>query len=133
MRSQRATSVGRLDGMAGRQETDVAINRNSNVLVYLIHGVTGTPVEMSYVAHKLSRKNRWDVYATTLPGHCTRLRDLVRTTEQDWRAHVERQLAFARDRYEYVSVAGLSAGALLALDASTVVPVDGVGVLSPTF
>jgi carboxylesterase len=119
--------------MADRQETDVAINRNSNVLVYLIHGVTGTPVEMSYVAQKLSRKNGWDVYATTLPGHCTRLRDLVKTTEQDWRAHVQRQLSFARARYEYVFVAGLSAGALLALDASTVVRVDGVGVLSPTF
>ena len=133
MRSHRLTGIGPLDDMVDRQETDVAINRNSNVLVYLIHGVTGTPVEMSYVAQKLSRKNRWDVYATTLPGHCTRLRDLVQTTEQDWRAHVQRQLSFARDRYEYVFVAGLSAGALLALDASTVVPVDGVGVLSPTF
>ena len=133
MRSHRLTGIGPLDDMVDRQETDVAINRNSNVLVYLIHGVTGTPVEMSYVAQKLSRKNRWDVYVTTLPGHCTRLRDLVQTTEQDWRAHVQRQLSFARDRYEYVFVAGLSAGALLALDASTVVPVDGVGVLSPTF
>lgn len=133
MRSHRLTGIGPLDDMVDRQETDIAINRNSNVLVYLIHGVTGTPVEMSYVAQKLSRKNRWDVYATTLPGHCTRLRDLVQTTEQDWRAHVQRQLSFARDRYEYVFVAGLSAGALLALDASTVVRVDGVGVLSPTF
>jgi carboxylesterase len=84
-------------------------------------------------SHESSRENGWDVYATTLPGHCTRLRDLVKTSEQDWRAHVERQLASARDQYEYVFVAGLSAGALLALDASTVVPVDGVGVLSPTF
>ncbi|HEX9136660.1 MAG TPA: hypothetical protein VF905_06915, partial [Nitrospirota bacterium] len=73
MRSHRLRGFGPLDEMVDRQETDVAINRNSNVLVYLIHGVTGTPVEMSYVAQKLSRKNRWDVYATTLPGHCTRL------------------------------------------------------------
>jgi carboxylesterase len=133
MRSHRLTGVRPLDDMVGRQETDFAIHRDSNVLLYLIHGVTGTPIEMSYVARKLSRKNGWDVYVTTLPGHCTRLRDLVKTTEQDWRAHVQRQLAFARDRYDYVFVAGLSAGALLALDASTVVPVDGVGVLSPTF
>ena len=133
MKSHRLTGARPLDDMVGRQETDFAISRDSNVLVYLIHGVTGTPVEMSYVARKLSRKNGWDVYATTLPGHCTRLRDLVKTNEQDWRAHVERQLAFAREHYEYVFVAGLSAGALLALDASTVVPVDGVGVLSPTF
>lgn len=129
----RSRGISRMDDMVHRQETDVSLSRNSNVLVYLIHGVTGTPVEMSYLARKLSRKNGWDVYGTTLPGHCTRLRDLVRTTEQDWRSHVQRQLSFARARYEHVFVAGLSAGALLALDASTAVRVDGVGVLSPTF
>ena len=133
MRSHRSAPIGPLDGMVNRQETDLAYNMNSNVLVYLIHGVTGTPVEMSYLARKLSRKNRWDVYATTLPGHCTRLRDLVRTVEEDWRSHIQRQLSFVRDRYEYVFIAGLSAGALLALDASTVVRMDGVGALSPTF
>ncbi len=133
MRAEQQSIYGPLDVMIDRQETDFAISRDSNVLVYFIHGVTGTPVEMSYVARKLSRKNRWDVYATTLPGHCTRLKDLVRTTEQDWRTHIQRQLSFIREYYEYVFVAGLSAGALLALEASTVVPVDGVGVLSPTF
>ncbi|MEP6960305.1 MAG: alpha/beta fold hydrolase, partial [Nitrospirota bacterium] len=121
------------DGMIDSQETDIALHSESRVLVYLIHGVTGTPAEMSYLARKLARKNGWDVYATTLPGHCTRLSDLVKTTEEDWRAHVQRQLSFVRERYEYVFVAGLSAGALLALDASTAVSVNGVGVFSPTF
>ena len=129
----RVTRTGLLDSMVDRQETDLAFYTESNVLVYLIHGVTGTPAEMSYLARKLARKNGWDVYVTTLPGHCTRLRDLVKTTEQDWCTHVQRQLAFIRERYEYVFVAGLSAGALVALDASMVVRVDGIGVFSPTF
>ena len=133
MKPHRVTRAGLLDGMVDRQETDIALHMESNVLVYLIHGVTGTPAEMSYLARKLARKNGWDVYVTTLPGHCTRLKDLVKTTEQDWCAHVQRQLAFIRNRYRYVFVAGLSAGALVALDASTVVSVDGVGVFSPTF
>lgn len=133
MKPHRVTRAGLLDGMIDRQETDIAFHTESHVLIYLIHGVTGTPAEMSYLARKLARKNGWDVYVTTLPGHCTRLRDLVKTTEQDWRAHVQRQLSFIRERYEYVFVAGLSAGALLALEASTVVRVDGVGVFSPTF
>jgi len=133
VQTHRVKRTGLLDGMVGRQETDFSLHANSNVLVYLIHGVTGTPAEMYYVAREMARKNRWDVYATTLPGHCTRLKDLVRTSEQDWREHVLAQLSFVRDRYEYVFVSGLSAGGLLALDASTVVPVDGVGVLSPTF
>lgn len=61
------------------------------------------------------------------------MKDLVRTTEQDWCAHVQRQLSFIRERYEYVFVAGLSAGAFVALDASIGVRVDGVGVFSPPF
>lgn len=123
---------GILDGMINRQATDIALDTGSDVLVYLIHGITGTPTEMHYVARGLSRRG-WDVYATTLPGHCTRLRDLMRTSEYDWRWHVQTQLAFARERYPIVFVAGLSAGALLALEAATAVAVDGVGVLSPTF
>ncbi len=123
---------GILDGMVNRQATDIALDTGSNILVYLIHGITGTPTEMHYVARGLSRRG-WDVYATTLPGHCTRLRDLVRTSEYDWRWHVQTQLTFARERYPIVFVAGLSAGALLALEAATAVAVDGVGVLSPTF
>ena len=133
MRTHRVTRAGLLDGMVNRQQTDFSLHAGSNVLVYLVHGVTGTPAEMYYVARELAKKNKWDIYTTTLPGHCTRLKDLVKTNEQDWREHVQMQLSFARDRYEYVFVAGLSAGALLALDASTVVLVDGVGVLSPTF
>ncbi|MEP7151835.1 MAG: alpha/beta fold hydrolase, partial [Nitrospira sp.] len=85
------------------------------------------------LGRKLAQTNGCDVYVTTLPGHCTRLRDLIRTTEQNWRTHVQSQLSIIRDLYEEVFVVGLSAGALLALDASTVVNVNGIGVLSPTF
>ncbi len=128
----RRSRTGYLDGMVERTATDLALHTGSKGLVYLIHGVTGTPVEMHYLAKRLAREG-WDVYVPTLPGHCTRLRDLVRTTELDWRVHVQRQLKYARAQYDTVHVAGLSAGALLALEASTVVKLDGIGVLSPTF
>jgi carboxylesterase len=121
-----------LDAMPDRQATDFLLSRNSRSLIYLIHGATGTPVEMRYLALGLARA-QWDVYVTTLPGHCGSLRDLVRGTESDWRNHVYTQLAFAKTRYEAVFVAGLSAGGLLGLDASVVMPLAGVGVLSPTF
>lgn len=133
MTRRRVRRGGLLDGMVNRQQTDLSLHTGSNVLVYLIHGVTGTPTEMFYVARELAAKQGWNVYATTLPGHCARLKDLVNSTEQHWRTHVQDQLSFARERYDYVFAAGLSAGALLALDASTVVGIDGIGVLSPTF
>jgi len=122
----------RLSDMTDRRSTDLIFQKDSNALVYLIHGITGTPVEMRYLARGLARRGG-DVYATTLPGHCTSLRDLLKTNEQQWCEHVGKQLAYVRARYEHVYVAGLSAGALLALEASTIVAVDGVGVLSPTF
>ena len=122
----------RLSEMVDRQPTDIVLQNGRNSLVYLIHGITGTPVEMRYLARGLARRGG-DVYATTLPGHCTSLRDLVRTDEQQWCEHIAAQLTYARTRYEHVYVAGLSAGSLLSLEASTMVPVDGVGVMSPTF
>ena len=128
----RLRRTGCLDDMAGRKTTDFALYTGSKSLIYLIHGVTGTPAEMHYLAKSLARQG-WDVYVPTLPGHCTSLRDLVRASEQEWRMHVQQQLSYARRHYSSVFVAGLSAGALLALEASTVVPIDGVGVLSPTF
>ena len=122
----------RLSEMTDRRSTDLIFQNDSNALVYLIHGITGTPIEMRYLARGLARLGG-DIYATTLPGHCTSLRDLVRTNHQQWCEHVCKQLAYARERYEHVYVAGLSAGSLLALEAATIVAVDGVGVLSPTF
>jgi carboxylesterase len=122
----------RLSEMVDRQPTDLIFQNGRNALVYLIHGVTGTPVEMRYLARGLARRGG-DVYVTTLPGHCTSLRDLLKTNEHQWCEHVSKQLAYARERYEHVYVAGLSAGALISLEASTRVAVDGVGVLSPTF
>lgn len=122
----------RLSGMVDRYPTDLIYQNDRHALVYLIHGITGTPVEMRFLARGLARRGK-DVYVTTLPGHCTSLRDLVRTREQQWCEHVCKQLAYAREHYEQVYVAGLSAGSLLALEASTLVEVDGVGVLSPTF
>lgn len=132
MKQHLITRSGPLDEMVGRQPTDIAHQTDSQSLVYLIHGVTGTPVEMSYLGRRLARHG-CDVYTTTLPGHCARIRDLLRTSEKDWITHVQAQLTFARKRYDHLYVAGLSAGALLALESSLTVNVDGLGVLSPTF
>ncbi len=121
-----------LDQMPGRQQTDVVIQSPSRVLIYLIHGVTGSPAEMRYLTVGLSREG-WNVYCTTLPGHSRTLRDLVATRLEDWRSHVRTQLEYARARYDLVFAAGLSAGGLLALDAAGSVPLDGLGALSPTF
>ncbi|HEV8342827.1 MAG TPA: alpha/beta fold hydrolase [Candidatus Binatia bacterium] len=104
----------------------------SSTLVYLIHGVTGTPMEMKYLARQL-RHQGWDVYLPTCPGHCSTLRDLLRSNEEMWLGHVRTQLSYVRRHYQNLFAIGLSAGALLALEASISVPLQGIGALSPTF
>jgi len=121
-----------LASMPGARPTDLFMPAQSSTLVYLIHGVTGTPLEMKYLARKLSQQG-WDVYLPTLPGHCLRLRDMVRSNEEDWLRHVQTQLEFCRSIYPRLIVGGLSAGALFALQASTTISLDGIVVLSPTF
>lgn len=116
----------------GATKTDLFMQAQSRTVVYLIHGVTGTPAEMKYLGRKLWQSG-YDVYLPTLPGHCAKIRDLLRSNEKDWIDHVVKQLAFLRARYTHVFAAGLSAGALLALKASAHIRVDGVGVFSPTF
>lgn len=118
--------------MPGARSSDIFMPASSSTLVYLIHGVTGTPLEMKYLARRLSREGV-DVYLPTLPGHCLKFKDMIRSNEEDWIRHVRTQLAFLRKRYRRLYAAGLSAGALLALDASTEIPLEGVGALSPTF
>jgi carboxylesterase len=113
-------------------ETDLFMPAKSRTLAYLIHGVTGTPAEMKYVGRKLWQSG-YDVYLPTLPGHCAKIRDLLRSNEKNWVEHVVKQLSFLRKCYTHLFAAGLSAGALMALKASTRVRLDGIGVLSPTF
>jgi carboxylesterase len=120
-----------LSRMPAAKASDIFMPARARTLVYLIHGVTGTPAEMKYVGRRLWQQG-FDVYLPSLPGHCSRFRDLLRSNEKTWLGHVETQLAFARKYYDSVFAAGLSAGALLALQASTRVPLEGVGVLSPT-
>lgn len=102
--------------------------------VLLIHGITGAPVEMRYLARSLGRRG-FTVACPQLAGHCESLRALKATDWRDWYASVERAFEFLAQRCEHVFVTGLSMGALLALQlaAEKQSKVSGVATLSATF
>ena len=54
----------------------------------LIHGLGGTPVELSFVAQRLARAG-FTVYCCQLAGHCSSVEDLRISTWRDWYASVE--------------------------------------------
>lgn len=101
--------------------------------VLLIHGLTGTPVEVRYVGKALNKVG-YTVYGVQLPGHCGNEADLLATGWQDWAAGVEAALARLRRQCSKVFVGGLSMGAVLSLHMAAKHPdqVDGLLLYGPT-
>lgn len=82
--------------------------------VLLIHGLTGSPFEMKYLARQLHRAG-FTVYGPCLAGHGGTLADLKKTQWQDWYGTVREAFTELKRTHTTVSAAGLCMGALLAL------------------
>jgi carboxylesterase len=100
--------------------------------VLLIHGLTGTPREMKFVGRQLAQRG-YTVFGMQLAGHCVDADTLIKTGWQDWLGSVleaHDELATQVDR---VFVAGLSMGALLALQLAIERPqaVHGLALYAP--
>ncbi|MHB1273165.1 MAG: alpha/beta hydrolase [Rhodanobacter sp.] len=102
--------------------------------VLLIHGLTGTPMEMRLLGKGLNRAG-FTVHGMQLAGHCGNAEDLLGTGWRDWYASVEKAADEMLDKVDHLFVGGLSMGALLALKLAAEQPdrVAGVGVYGATF
>jgi carboxylesterase len=108
--------------------------RGGRAGVLLIHGLTGTPTEMRFVAKGLHDAG-FTVNAVQLAGHCGDASDLLATGWRDWYESVDAAAARLRREVDHLFVAGLSMGALLALKLAIERPRDvaGVGLYGTTF
>lgn len=102
--------------------------------VLLIHGLTGTPMEMRLLAKGLNNAG-FTVYCMQLAGHCGDVEDLLATGWRDWYESVEQAANHLLSRVDHLFVGGLSMGALLSLKLAADHPqqVAGVGVYGATF
>ena len=109
-------------------------NAGSKTGFLLIHGLTGTPIELRYISNGLSRAG-FTVSVPQLAGHCGTLEDLKATHWQDWYQSAEDALLELRKTCDLVIVGGLSMGAVLALKLAAEHPdtVDGSTLFAPTF
>lgn len=108
--------------------------RGGRAGVLLIHGLTGTPAEMRFVGKGLHRAG-YTVYGMQLAGHCGSEADLLKTGWRDWRASVQASADKLSAEVDHLFVAGLSMGAVLALQLAIDRPdqVAGLGLYGSTF
>lgn len=99
----------------------------------LLHGLSGTPVEMRYIANGLARAG-YTVSVPRLAGHCGTLEELRNASWKDWVCGAEQALAELGKRCDHVFVGGLSMGAVLALKVAARNPdlVRGTACYAPT-
>lgn len=91
----------------------------------LIHGFTGTPWEMRGLGEHLAGQGH-TVLGVRLPGHATRLEDMVRMRWWDWLAAVEDGYHLLQNMTKQIFVIGLSMGGILALTFAARFKVAGV-------
>jgi carboxylesterase len=92
-----------------------AFSGRRDTAVLLLHGLTGTPVDMHYMKDALVAEG-YTVSTPLLPGRGTRPSDMFSLSWEDWMsAALAEYDDLARD-HEDVIVGGLSAGATMTLD-----------------
>jgi carboxylesterase len=97
----------------------------------LLHGFTGSPLEMAPLAEALA-EDGFTVHVARLAGHGTSPEDLARTSWRDWVASARRGLDALRARCRHVAVGGMSMGGAIALHlAATEAPAAVVAMATP--
>ena len=101
--------------------------------VLLVHGITGTPSEMRYLAKTINRAG-YTVLCNTLPHHCSTLEELKKVTWQEIVDCCSEDLKFLKEKSGKVFVAGLSMGALMSMHLAYKFSADvsGIVALAPT-
>ncbi len=116
----------------------IYLSADAGCMVLLLHGLTGTPTELGYLAYHLRHRGGHSVRVPRLVNHGQPVGVLARTT---WRQlHASAKEAFlearfaARTRSVPLVVGGLSLGAVLSLMLAAEFRADvaGVACLSPT-
>lgn len=105
----------------------------SNKAAILVHGLTGAPAEMRFLAKRLNAAG-FSVLVPQLAGHGTERDRLLRTTWRDWYASVERAFEMILPAAAEIHVAGICVGGALGLKlAAEHREIRGVAVYSMTF
>lgn len=106
--------------------------KGNDIGCLLIHGFTGTPLEVRGLGEHLATKG-YTVLGVRLFGHSTRMEDLDRAHFRDWLASVEDGYHLLQPSSRKIIVLGLSTGADLAVVLASQLPVDGLVIMAAPY
>jgi carboxylesterase len=98
--------------------------------VLLLHGWTGWPGRLASAAKALGAAG-YTVHVPRLPGHGTRMADLLQTTAQDWLRRAIDSYLDLRQAHDEVLVVGTSMGAIMATIVAAKYKVPRIALLAP--
>ncbi|HKJ26077.1 MAG TPA: alpha/beta fold hydrolase [Anaerolineales bacterium] len=98
----------------------------------LIHGFTGTPLEMRDLGEYLNQQGH-TVLGVRLAGHATQINDMIRTRYTDWLVSVEDGYHLLKSHTERIFAIGLSMGGVLAMTEAARLPLAGVVAMSTPY
>ena len=98
-------------------------NKKSKKGIYIIHGFTSTTYEVKQLAEFLGN-NGFHAVANNLPGHGTTASQCNRVRYTDWLEHIKQDMAILSSQSDNIFVLGCSMGAVLALYAASIFPVN---------
>jgi carboxylesterase len=109
------------------------LDAKSGKAVLLIHGLTGAPGEMKFLARRLYKRGL-SVAAPLLAGHGLDEAHLLRTDWRDWRDSLLKPLEELRADHDEVYVAGICVGGALGLALAAEAPsIKAAAVYSMTY
>jgi esterase/lipase len=108
------------------------INSSAKREVILIHGYTGGPSDFATLPEVLHERFNAAVHCPVLPGHGTRVEDLLGLRHEDLYGGVEAHLQQSLRENKRVVLVGLSLGAQAALYLASKYPVAGVVAIATT-
>lgn len=98
----------------------------------LIHGFTGTPLEMRGLGEHLAAAG-YTVHGVRLFGHSTKMEDMDRARYHDWLASVEDGYQLLKPNCHKIILIGLSTGADLALLFASQTHVEGLVIMAAPY